>query len=453
VRVVALALLFVFAAAGSPLLAQPGQGDGSGGVAVTTPSPTEVEGSAADGSGAVAEVPVRVRVMRVEPGTFRDVPVANQEVDIHVVVPPHQIESTYRATTDASGEAMAMVRPDAGAEVTAEADLGGRVFSGSMPVAQAAQTPLEIRVRERTGDPSSVRASRIVTLIELWEGYLTFQEIYTLETSNGTVWSTDVEGARPVRVELPADAEGIRVIMPPTGAVVADHVVTLHGEVQPPDSGATRRPSLIVRYSLPHEASTRHVFERPLTMDVQAMSVVVPRETTFGRHPRLDINLTVPMCDAEFAAVDGRMCFTEITDDASDLPINEGVDVIVARGGVGVAGESVYVVSEGWPARRPWETWLAFGLGAAAFVGGLAMYFAERARRAKMSRHELERRALERRRDELLTAAADLEDSWQRGEIRSRERDDGRERLREQLGITRRRLRELGVVDAEGSQP
>lgn len=403
------------------------------------------------GASAWAEGVVRIEAFVGSPGAdFVDTPVASARVMLHVVAPPHELVRSVPGVTDESGRAVfeEPVHPEH--EAYLELRDGPRQFSDAIPLRDAGRRAIALRTLPVTSDPSTVFASRVIVLLEPWENFVIVQQVWTLNTEDGSVYRADTTdpgpgmAARLVRLPLPEGAKGVQVLEPVDGTRVMGSTVFFGGEVRPATGGTAGATRVILQYSLPLESAAL-AFEQPIAMFVRNLSVVVPRTSRHERHARLNVDLDVPLCADGAADGASVVCFAERTTDTSGMNVNLGADVLVARGAVVQPGQVLRVETRGWPFRFPWERWAGGTAGAAGLLLALGAVLREACRRRQRVRvpGEVEREAIEFQIASLIEAARHLAAARERGELLADEFDDAIAQLHERLGVLYRRRREL----------
>ena len=412
------------------------------------PAAPTVAPALAEGSGVVldtARVTVKVRVERLD-ASFKPVAAAGEKVQVDVVAPPHQVMTTREAVTDGSGDAVVELPVMPGLQAFARVNGSADVFAkAGMPLETAGVQETTIRLLEETRDKSAVFASRVVTVLEAWEDFVAVSQVWTLSVDRPVRYVSDpVDKANPAKgaivIPLPEGASGVEVVMPREGATVLDDSVFLHMNVEPGSGEAARQPSLILRYSIKTHGSPEATIRQKLTMDVEAISVVVPRTTTFEKHPSLDISFDAPMCSDGEAP--GKVCFAELTDKADGAMLREGTEVRVVRGGRGRTGDLLEVTTNGWPGHRPWEAWLAGVVVALSLLGGGLLLRADR-RKVAMRKSADRMQVLEQERTLLLAQAAAVATSLVEGEILEADYEREVAGIEARLAVVLRRRREL----------
>jgi hypothetical protein len=417
--------------------------------------------------GDAADAPVadiRVRVLQTGPDGQTS-GLAGEPVRLHVVLPPHELVETREGVTDANGEYVFRVAIEPGLEVAAEVQTDvppappsppmgpmaqqeppdtGRRFSEPIRLAEPGEYNAEITLFGTTSDPSHVFVSRMVTVLQPTENFIMVQQVFHFGVDIQATWSpVDGDDSTLIRVRLPDEADGVRVMMP--GPQLARHVddeILFAAPVSPAGSGS-RRPDLIVSYSIKHHNARDWTFLQPLSMDVTNASFVVPQTTGFSRHRHLPITMQTALCDNPEA---GRLCFAEITDQVDGTGLNPDLQVLVARGGAGPAGYLLEVHTSGWPSALPIRQWAA-GIAAVlgvllAFAVGRGMTSGAQATSAQVALAQQQ---------VLLAQAQQVRDALARGEMLRVEHDAHMARIEEQLAAVIRRSREqlpLVVVPA-----
>ena len=435
-------------------------GPASADTAPPAPPADSVEGSGVEGAvpGDAADAPVadiRVRVLQTGPDGQTS-GLAGEPVRLHVVLPPHELVETREGVTDANGEYVFRVAIQPGLEVAAEVQTDvppappsppigpmaqqeppdtGRRFSEPIRLDEPGEYNAEITLFGTTSDPSHVFVSRMVTVLQPTENFIMVQQVFHFGVDIQATWSpVDGDDSTLIRVTLPDEADGVRIMMP--GPQLARHVedeVLFAAPVSPAGSGS-RRPDLIVSYSIKHHNARDWTFLQPLSIDVTNASFVVPQTTEFSRHRHLPITMQTSLCDNPEA---GRLCFAEITDQVDGTGLNPDLQVLVARGGAGDAGYLLEVRTSGWPSALPIRQWAA---GIAAVLGVLLALAVGRGMtsgaQASSAQVALAQQQV------LLAKAQQVRDALARGEMLRAEHDAHMARIEEQLAAVIRRSRE-----------
>lgn len=417
------------------------------------PAAAPVAPALPEGSGVVldtARVTVRVRVERLD-AAFKPVAAVGQKVQVDVIAPPHQVMTTREAVTDGSGAAVVELPVMPGLQAFARVEGSSDVFAkAGLPLESAGVQETTIRLLEETGDKSAVFASRVVTVLEAWEDFVAVSQVWTLSVDRPVRYvSPPLDRANPatgaIVIPLPEGASGVEVVMPREGATVLDDSVFLHMNVEPSSGELARKPSLILRYSLKTHGSPSATIRQKLSMEVEAISVVAPRTTSFEKHPSLDIVFDAPMCST--GEVPGKVCFAELTDKADGAMLREGTEVRVVRGGRGRTGDLLEVTTTGWPGHRPWEAWLAGAVLLLAVGASLLLLRADR--RKAVDRRSADRsQVLEQERTALLARAAEVATALVEGELLEADYEQEIAGIEARLAVVVRRLREFAESPA-----
>lgn len=373
---------------------------------------------------------------------------AEKSVELHVVTPPHTLESSHTALTDAEGVARFRVPVRSGAEAYAEVDNGRRFFSDAIALDASAERTIVLDAYPVVRDPGVLFAASVQSIVELWEDYLVVSQVWTFGVDQPVVFqSTTEQMGSIVRIPMPDDAEGITVVHPADQARVMDGYVAVAADVAPAGMDDEGGPDLVVRYSVPSDNRRRVTFAQELSMDVERLSVIVPQQSQHARHLELDVRFDVPLCEGGGEAGD-RVCFREVGDRAEGALIRDDVPLQVARGNAR-SGQILEITTVGWPHASRVDRHVALALAALVGVFGVFLWRRERGQRAR-SEDESVREALRVQRAQLIDAAAELEERFVAGELLERDYDVARSRIREQLAVVLRRQREIdGTTAAE----
>lgn len=364
-----------------------------------------------------------------------------REIRLHVVVPPHQVLDTRTAALDADGRATLEVNAAPGTEVVAELQGDRRTFSDPVAITPGGEHDVVIEMPAQTSDPGDLYATSVHTILELWEGYVTVTQAWNLDVRGGAQFaSARMPDGRPdfatlVRFPLPDEADGINVIRPEGTARVTGTVVSASLVVDPRDGDAQRGADVVIQYSIPSHAMATVEWTQLLSMDVEAFNVIVPQSSMHARHPTLDVEIAETGCNDA-----SRVCLA-LTEDRHHLPIQPDLDIRVATGS-GTAGQTVEISTSGWPSRSRLDE------NAAKVLGGLAVVFVAllflRDRRTRPEDPTALRAAsLRAARESLFEAARELDRQLDDGIIIESDHALQMERIRQQLGVVFRRLREL----------
>lgn len=414
------------------------------GAATTTAIPEDLPAAGATvGEGDAA---IRVTV-RGHSGDAYDAPLEGQAVELSVIRPPHEVLQRLVALTGDDGVAHFAVEAAAGLQAFARNLQAEREVFAPVGVAldDAGEYTLEIQDIPVVADASVVFAPRVVTIAELWEDYIVFTQIFTLATDQPVIFEAEKGGRDAgLRIPLPDGAAGVRVIQPQAGAESVGDAVMFRGQILPAGEG-DEAPSLIVRYSLRHNNVKSVAWDQVFAFDVENLSLVVPQTSPHDRHPRLNVDLAVPMCADDGSSPRDVMCFAEYADTAEGVQMLQGSAVRLARGGRVAAGGTMSVVTTGWPADPHIGRW-ATGAAAilALLLGVLLVRRASRGGRGTSTATE----RLEREKREILRRVDALEQQLADAAILELDYEAERERIVGELALIERRIR--SIADAGG---
>lgn len=444
IRSVSLQLLLAVAFAASALAWPSDEGvpEGSGAALAAPLADEAVEGSGTPAEAAPANVSVTVRVQRGD-GEGNDEPVADVRVRGHIIAPPHDVIRTVDATTDAAGNATFDLEVAPGREFVADVEAGRRYFSDPIDISDGGDQSIVVDVLGQTSDPSLVKAESVHTIVELWEGYVTVTQAWNLTVKEPLVFASERgPDGRPnlatlLRIPLPETAEGVNIIRPEGEARYSGTTLSTTMEIAPRSADDRHRPAdVVVQYSIPTEDRPDVAWDQLIGMDVDSFSVVIPQESTLARHPRLDVDVVTGDC-----ADPSQVCLTPADDGREHVPLRQDVDIRMVRGAA-AAGQTVHIATSGWPAPSRWERRVAPITAGLASIFALVLFMRERRSRPS-DPTKLRIAALQSQRASLLDAAADVGRRLDDGLILERDHDLAMERIRQQLGVVYRRLREL----------
>ena len=396
-------------------------------------------------SALAQDVPIEVRV-RVQDGERGVLPIADATVQLHVITPPHTLEASHSAVTDAEGVARFTVPARAGSEAYAELDNGRRFFSEAVPLDDPVPRTMVLDAYPVVHDTSVLFAASVQSIVELWESYLVVSQVWTFGVDEPVVFQSTTERMGSiVRVPVPEDAVGVTVVHPAEEARVMDGYVAVAVDVAPAGVDEDDGPDLMMRFSVPSENRRRVRFDQSFSMDVERLSVIVPQQSQHARHRQLDVRLDVPLCEESDSP--DFVCFHTIGDRAEGALIREDIPVQVGRGRAR-AGQVLELSTVGWPHASRAPEAVATGLGVGVGIFGLLLWRRERARRGRTEEDVLTE-ALATQREQLVDAAAELEARLAAGELLERDAEVARSRIREQLAAVLRRQRELSKAGSE----
>src|SRR5699024_8747419 len=193
----------------------------------------------------------------------------------------------------------------------------GREIFAPHGVLLEGEGPHELTIQDKptVTDASVVFATRIITIVELWEDYLVFTQIFRLATDQPVIYQAE-EGGRNagLRIPVPEGATGVRVVQPPNQAEAVGDAVMFRGKILPAGE-AGEAPTMIVRYSLKHSNVAKVAWNQDFPFDVENLSLVVPQISQHDRHPNLNVLLDVPLCD-DADRDPNVMCFSHVDETA-----------------------------------------------------------------------------------------------------------------------------------------
>lgn len=366
---------------------------------------------------------------------------AGVSVRVSTIEPPHRVVDTVEVVTDDAGVARVSLPTAAGRQAYASAQIGGRELFSDQGVALDEPGSGELRISESvtTSDTSSVFAPRLITIAELWEDYVVFTQIWRL-SSTGALQVTPESSERTsgLRIPLPEDASGVRVVQPAEGVQVVDGVLFYQLPIQPAgvDDG-DGAPAIVVRFSLKHDNASELEWEQELAFPVENASVVIPQQSGHARHPAIDVALDVPLCDSSDASVD-EMCFAELRDTADGVSMLDGVAVRVAGGGYGERGSVMRVRTTGWPSPFPLAEVVSTAAVLFALLGLFVLWRREREAGAFAPISEHER--LEQARARIHEQAREARAQWLDGVLLESEYEARIAALKEELSVVVQQL-------------
>ena len=267
-------------------------------------------------------------------------------------------------------------------------------------------------------DPSGIVVSSVVTIVRAHEDYLTFEQAWRFENSRPYIFTPRPDGSDGLEIPLPVGAEGVHVFEPHNGATVGESSIGLLLPIGPPAAAQNRSYDLIFQFSLPN-SSSRHRFAQELPFAVNNAVVVVPLETSFERYSTIDVELLVPLCEANTGA--DVVCFDSVDPEPGWDPVADQ-DRRIARFGHGGPGSRLVFETRGWPTRSNTERIaIAVGVVALFFVGA----FVARGQRLKDGgvRVEASKRALASERYQLIATLREVRHQYEKGLLPKSEYD------------------------------
>lgn len=381
-------------------------------------------------------------------GDDYNAPLANQRVELSIIRPPHEVVETQVAVSGDDG--IARFRVQSGDELQGFARLlkeDREVFApNGIFIESAGKYALKIQDKPVVSDASVVFAPRVITIVELWEDYLVFTQIFRLATDQPVIFEAEKGGRDAgLHIPVPDGAAGINVVQPKQDAEAVGDGVMFRGQILPAGE-AGERPTLIVRYSIMHSNVANVAWSQVFPFDVENLSLVVPQISQHERHKNLNVLLDVPLCDDEGRAAN-EMCFSHVDEAAEGVDMLRGTAVRVAHGGTVRAGGRMEVETTGWPADPHLARWAAgFALLGALLLAWL-MWMRGRRRgsdeESELTRLKLERKAILKRVDALEQQLADAA-------ILEMDYEAQKERIIGELALVERRIRGQRVTAEHG---
>ncbi len=377
-------------------------------------------------------------------------PLRGKTVELSIIRPPHDIVGTLVALTGEDGVAHFRAEPGDNLQAFARlVDKGKEQFAPSGIVLDEPITyEMSIQDMATVSDASVVFASRIITIVELWENYTVFTQIYRLATDQPVIYKAEAgDRTAGLKIPLPEEATGIRVVQPQDQSLaeVVGKTVRYRGEVKPAGQ-ASEAPTMIVRYSIEDKNAASVAWRQEFPFDVEDLSLVVPQTSQHDKHPHLNVDILVPLCDD--AGRDPKvMCFDSIDTNAEGVQMLQGTAVRIAHAGTVAAGGAMVVKTTGWPADPQLQRWAAV----AALIGGLLLALLLFARgRARSSANNTELARLTREREIILDRVGTLEQQLADAAILEIEYEAEREQIIGELALIERRLRSLNGQTSHG---
>lgn len=344
---------------------------------------------------------------------------------------PEPVE-TWESVTDEKGVAnfseLSAKYLEKNLQLYAVASSSGVEFESSRtPLAEGAE--LKIRVYPRASNADDVVVERLRTVFQPWEDFLVVSQRWNLSVRGDRAVDTAAlpgeKFEKGLPLELPVEAEGIKMFGPGESEVV-DSTAYWRGVLRPGDTVSVR-----VRFSI-SASSPMQVYRQSVDYPVDQTEVVLPLQTDHEKVGRLE-NAT--LAAKGFSKVEATRRVPGLR------PDNE---YIYASGRTLDPGESFAVRMTGLPFERPIAPWVALALGVVG--AGFILAFARRGLARLREDDETAETAvevLEREREELLDELAELERSFEAGDVAEITYETESLRLRERLSLIMEKLDEL----------
>ncbi len=292
---------------------------------------------------------------------------------------------------------------------------------------------LNIPVYERGAEASALRIPSVRMIVEPWEGYLVFTQMWTLTVEGDKALDTSMlSGARYAEglpFTFPLKAQGINVRGPgDTKTVGGTESTTLYwqGVIRPGEP-----INLQIRFSISVRDSD-FAYQQLLDYQLGQLEIIIPLETQYKEKlPRLNgLGFRAP----NFKADNIKSGF--------NIPgLRPDKEFIWAKRTDIPAGDAILFQLKNLPYKRPVGPWVALGIG--LFGALVVFFFASRAtRRDRTDVHELIEQ-LRHERDELIAELRALEEDYDEGYVTDREYDAESLALRTRIALILKKLDEL----------
>lgn len=380
--------------------------------------------------------PVRVRVTQGDQGAaLAGVPVFLRAARVKGPFEPTdpKPEREWSAVSDDTGTATFSNIPpsiaERGLRLHAAASYDGMVFkSAASPSAPG--LVLSVPAYKRGFDHSKIRVSSVRMIIEPWEKFLVYTQMWSITLDGQEALDTslipDERFERGIPIELPLKAKGINV----TGG---SQTKVVNSTVYLKDVLIPGQPiNLQLRYSITANDATI-TYDQPLDYPVDNLEVIVPLETPYkNKLPRLnDVGIRAPGFKADDIIV------------GTGIPgLREDKEFLFAKRSGVTPDDSIKFQLFNLPYKRPLGPWIALGIGVA---GGLLILLVALTRREERSEEDEDEliAALKRERNLYLDELAALEEDVDQGRISEQEFEYESLRLRSRAGLIMKKLDEL----------
>ncbi len=341
----------------------------------------------------------------------------------------------WSALTDASGQAVFSKVPAAlatqGLRLQAVASWDDSIFKTNQ-YAPANGLEIEVPIYERGSDLSTLRVQSLRMIIEPWEGYLVYTQVWELavdgEQALDTTLIPDPDFKDGIPIELPLKASGINYNGAEGQHKIVNSTVYWQGVIKP-----GQPVSFQLRYSMPVK-DAEYVYEQPLTYPTKKFELIIPLETNYkNKLPRLNgLGLLAPGFKPEdiqsgFNIPGLRPDREFIYAVRRDIPQTEGIKFKLTN----------------LPYARPTGPWVALMIGLFGML--VVAFFALREKRAleEGSRHASTITALEEELGELFKEIELLQKDLDAGDIAESEFEQESILLQTRVGLILKKLDEL----------
>ncbi len=378
---------------------------------------------------------VRVSVLQGKTGS----PVANAPVLLRAARPKGPFEPTdpepqreWAGVTDAQGVATFENIPDTladtGLRIHALTTHDGVSFKSPVviPVPGAS---ISLPVFPKTFDPGVLVAKQVRTVIEPWEGYLVFSQMWTLtvrgDAALDTTLISDPAFARGVPLELPIKAQGINVMGASNQTKVVNSTVFFQGVLKPGEP-----VSIQLRYSMPAK-SDRFTYTQRLDYPTEQFDVLVPVNTDYDKIRYLE--------DLELRSFDLTL------GQRSDIPgLRTDREFIVAIGKDISPKSELSFQLRGLPFERSAAPWYVIAMGLLGAAAIIVFASSSRARHASADSRDKLTQDLRAELEATLDALTELEDDLDTGHVSARDYEFESSSLRARAALLIKKLEELG---------
>lgn len=432
-----LSTLCLLVGAGSALAQDaPGGGAVHGGAAAPPPS---APASAPGGMPERKPFTLKIKVKQVQPDGTK-APMADAAVLVDAMASMGGQGTmkvrTYNAKTDAQGVASLDLVGVVGATYVPKVLHDGVNFTGAAVSPSQEVHEVSIDVFGKTFDDKDLLVTELMTTVDLWEGYLILTQMWTFSNAASVAFdptgSPDEKYAEGMPIVLPKKAMGINAMVIRGQGVteqarVVENKVLLEAPIPPMAEG--QDPLRVqLRYSMPLKGS-HFDYEQQLDYKVEGMRVIVPLQTRYNRHPRLNLTLDAPG-------------FPEVGDGRRMPGMAQNMQFVVARDGHADPGGKLSFSIDGLPAPDTTPRWVALILGVLMLLGGVWLLVIERRGGVVRGRAGVKSliRALTDEREDLFDALRDLDERYDEGDLSERRYDIEAAKLRERLALVMRRL-------------
>ena len=206
------------------------------------------------------------------------------------------------AKTDASGLATFATVPQSlaaqGLKLHASVTHDGMTFK-SAAATPTANLKLTVPIYKRGSDYTKLEVSSLRMIVEPWEDYLVFTQMWSLSVSGDTAVDTSIiphsDYVNGIPLELPVKAQGINAMASEGEAKTVNSTIYWKGVVRP-----GQPVTFQMRYSMAANGAS-FVYEQPLSMPVKSLQIIIPLETNYKEKlPRMNaLELRAPGFKAE----------------------------------------------------------------------------------------------------------------------------------------------------------